>query len=204
MSLLLVRHAVTDLSDRILIGRAPDVHLSAEGRRQSRSLAESLDARPIEAIYASPATRARETARPLAARRGLPIESCEGVDEIDYGAWTGRTFVELDVDPRWRAYHDSGRMLPIPGGETIPAVQLRVLATIEELERRHAGAPVAVFTHRDVIRLAVAGLVGIPIADLDSLEAGYASVTEVACVDPRSSPDLLLGTRTIILPLSAS
>ena len=92
--------------------------------------------------------------------------------------------------------------MPIPGGEAIAAVQLRVLATLAELERHHHGGPVAVFTHRDVIRLAVAGLVGIPIADLDSLEAGYASVTEIAGADPRSSARLPLDTNDGILPLT--
>lgn len=179
MSLLLVRHALTDLSERVLVGRAPGVHLSQEGRRQARELAETLATTPIEAIYASPSTRARETARPLAALRGLPIRPCEGVDEIDYGAWTGRTFAELQLDPRWRAYHDSGRLLPIPGGEAIPAVQLRVIDALHRLSLHHGDGTVAIFTHRDVIRLAVAGLMGIPIEDLDTMEAGYASVTTV-------------------------
>ena len=77
-----------------------------------------------------------------------------------------------------------------------------MLATLAELERHHLSGPVVAFTHRDVIRLAVAGLVGIPIADLDSLEADHASVTEIAGADPRASARLPIDTNDGILPLT--
>ncbi|HEV8471656.1 MAG TPA: histidine phosphatase family protein, partial [Methylomirabilota bacterium] len=64
---LLVRHGLTPTTGRLLPGRMRGLHLSDEGRRQAEAVAQRLASVPrIDAIYASPLERARETAAPLA------------------------------------------------------------------------------------------------------------------------------------------
>ena len=64
MDIILVRHA---LPVRIeLETGVADPELSAEGREQASKLAAYLSSESIDAIYASPLRRARETAEPLA------------------------------------------------------------------------------------------------------------------------------------------
>lgn len=79
---------------------ATDPALSPSGVARAARLAEMLGASPIAAVYASDTRRARETAAPLAARRGLPVTVRAGKDIAglleDIGArHVGRTVVVI-------------------------------------------------------------------------------------------------------------
>lgn len=68
-TVIIVRHAEKDL------GVPEDPPLSAVGRERSNALERVLRDRAVSAVYTSDTRRARETAQPLAHRRGLePIE----------------------------------------------------------------------------------------------------------------------------------
>ncbi|MGD9618925.1 MAG: histidine phosphatase family protein [Mycolicibacterium sp.] len=68
-----MRHGEVHNPDKILYGRLPDYHLSDRGRAQARAVADWLAHRKITHVVASPLERAQETAEPIAARHGLPI-----------------------------------------------------------------------------------------------------------------------------------
>jgi broad specificity phosphatase PhoE len=57
----------------------------AEGRTQARAAARLLESEGVTRIVASPLQRARQTAEPLAARLGLPVETIDGWAEADRG-----------------------------------------------------------------------------------------------------------------------
>jgi broad specificity phosphatase PhoE len=76
-TLYLIGHGAHDLLGRAMAGRIPGVHLNAEGKRQAERLAERLGEGSLRAIYSSPLERAQETAAPLAARLGLPVQTSE-------------------------------------------------------------------------------------------------------------------------------
>src|SRR5947209_17160919 len=104
---LMVRHAAFDGLGRRIVGRQPGVHLNEEGAVQVRTLANRLGRIKCEAIYSSPMERAKETASALSRALNMDFTIEEGLDEIDYGAWTGKTFEELDLLPGWRRYNDA-------------------------------------------------------------------------------------------------
>ena len=62
-------------------------------------------------------------------------------------------------------------------------VQARVVTELEELRGKHPGATVALFSHADVIRFAVAHYAGIPIDLANRLEIRPASVSAIALGD---------------------
>ncbi|HEX2192301.1 MAG TPA: histidine phosphatase family protein, partial [Acidimicrobiales bacterium] len=65
---LFVRHGHTPTTGKLLPGRARGLHLSDDGRAQAQQVAERLALLPrIDAVYASPLERTRETAAPIAA-----------------------------------------------------------------------------------------------------------------------------------------
>ncbi len=70
----LVRHGEVENPDGILYGRLPGFALSAAGRAQADAVADALADRDVAAVIASPLQRARETAAPIAARHGLPVD----------------------------------------------------------------------------------------------------------------------------------
>ena len=88
--LLLVRHGQTPTTGDRLPGRARGLHLSDEGRAQAEAVGERIAALPkVDAVYASPLERTRETARFIAKRRDLRVTPERGLLECDFGDWTG-------------------------------------------------------------------------------------------------------------------
>jgi probable phosphoglycerate mutase len=70
-----------------------------------------------------------------------------------------------------------------PGGETLGEAQRRVVAVLEELAGRHPRGAVALVTHGDVIKLAVAHYAGVHIDLYQRIEAGPGSISAVALRD---------------------
>ena len=71
----LMRHGEVYNPEGILYGRLPDFHLSDLGRKMAERAAEFFAERDVTAVFASPLDRAQETAAPIAARRGVPIQT---------------------------------------------------------------------------------------------------------------------------------
>jgi broad specificity phosphatase PhoE len=176
-TLLLVRHAAHDLLGRALAGRADGVALNGQGRAQAGELVARLARHRIDAIYSSPRQRARETAGPLASVHGLPVEPCEAFDEIDFGEWTGLAFDRLRDEPAWRTWVDRRSMACPPGGEPFADVCSRALAGVGRIAQLHPRREVVVVSHGDVIKAVLAGVLGMPLDNLERLEIAPASLS---------------------------
>jgi broad specificity phosphatase PhoE len=69
----LLRHGEVENPDRIIYGRLPGYHLSANGRAMAEAAEGFFADRGVVALFSSPLERALETARPVAERLGLPV-----------------------------------------------------------------------------------------------------------------------------------
>lgn len=116
-TILLIRHGHTAVVGQRLVGHLPGVRLSEHGAAQARRLAGRLAADPIAAVYSSPLERATHTAAPLARQRALDVRLDSDLIEVDFGAWTGRTFAELEADERWQRFNTRRASAEVPGGE---------------------------------------------------------------------------------------
>jgi probable phosphomutase (TIGR03848 family) len=178
-TILLIRHAETDALGKTITGWLPGAHLNRVGVTKAERLAARLKAVPITAVYSSPLERATETARPLAERLGLAIIERRAFGEIHFGDWTGRTIEALDADPEWRRFNSFRSSTRAPGGEMMLEAQLRVVAELTELSREHPNQTIAVVSHGDIIRAAVAHYAGIPLDLFQRFEIWPASLTEL-------------------------
>jgi probable phosphomutase (TIGR03848 family) len=181
--LLLVRHALTEATGKRLSGRAPGIHLSEEGRRQAGLLAERLTSIPLVAVYASPLERCMETAGAIAAPRAMSVQPVPGIEEVDYGKWTGRSISQLVRTSLWKKVQQAPSSATFPEGEGLIDAQRRTVATLEEIAARHPRSVVAVVAHADVIRLALAHYAGLHIDLFQRLIVSPASVSAVALGD---------------------
>ena len=77
-----MRHGEVHNPDKILYGRLPDYHLSERGRAQAQAVADWLATRDIVYVVASPLERAQETAAPIAAGLGLPVDTDDELIEF--------------------------------------------------------------------------------------------------------------------------
>ncbi|HEX2282971.1 MAG TPA: histidine phosphatase family protein, partial [Thermomicrobiales bacterium] len=157
----LVRHGSHERLGRILVGRVPGVRISAEGEAQARRLGERLAREPIRAIYSSPTLRAHQTAEIIAARLGVDLGIEPDLDEVDFGRWTNLSFDMLSKDPLWDVWNHRRSVAGAPGGETMAAVQSRLVACLEALRRRHPGEALVIVGHCDPIRAALLHYLGL-------------------------------------------
>ena len=176
-TILLIRHALVDAVGRLIAGRMPGVILNATGRKQVEELAIRLAPIPIAAVYTSPLERARETAAAIARSRATEPIVHDGFIEIDFGEWTGHSLESLADDPRWVRFNTCRGGTRIPGGEMMLEVQARVVAALTDLQERHDSSTVAVVTHGDVIKAAVAHYVAMPLDLFHRIEIAPASVS---------------------------
>ena len=180
---LLIRHALCDPVGRSIAGRRAGVHLNDIGVRQAQTLAERLSVISVAGLYSSPMERAIETAGPIGARHGLEVETAEGLNEIDFGDWTGRSLDELDQLAAWRTFNSFRSGSRIPGGENMAEVLSRSLHELDRLRQLHPGGLVAVVSHGDVLRVVIAHSLGVPTDLMQRLELSPASISLVEIED---------------------
>jgi probable phosphoglycerate mutase len=174
-----LRHGEHGLLGKVLAGRMPGVGMTERGRAEIASQAERLAREKIAAIYASPLQRTRETAEIVSARLSLSIEFRDDLLELDFGEWTGATFDAIRADPRWQAWSTQRSLAAIPGGESMRAVQQRIVAAMIELNERHLHETIVLASHGDVIRAALLYALGMPLDFYNRLEIGQGAISTI-------------------------
>lgn len=179
----LIRHATIDGFEHRLAGRQADVHLNEAGKSSACELGEWLAGAWIDHIYCSPMERTIETAEAIGEGLGIGVTIAEELNELDFGEWTGKTFQELDADANWLPFNVRRSTVRIPGGESMPEVQLRVVRFMLQLHEERSGDQIALVSHGDVIRAALAYWLGLHLDFLVRLEVNPASVSVVRLGD---------------------
>ena len=153
-TILLIRHAAHADLGRTLSGRSPCRGLTPEGEAQAHALARRLAGTRLATIYTSPVRRARQTAGVLAEALRTDIEIAPALEEIDFGAWTGRAYAELADEPGWTAWNTHRSIARAADGEAMADAQARIVRFLDGAADTHAGAAFACVSHCDMIRAA--------------------------------------------------
>ena len=178
---LLVRHGQTPTTGKLLPGRAAGLHLADIGHQQANAAAERLAALPkIDAVYASPLERARETAAPIGKAAGLKVQIDRGLLECDFGEWTGAELKALMKLPEWGTVQRAPSTFTFPGGESFTAMQNRIVGAIDRLRARHPGGVVVCVSHADPIKAAVAHAMGTHIDLFQRIVISTCSISAIA------------------------
>jgi probable phosphoglycerate mutase len=178
---LFVRHGRTPTTGATLPGRAAGLHLGDAGREQAEAVAARLAELPrVDAVYASPLERTRETAAPIARVRKLRVQRERGLLECDFGAWTGKPLKELMKLPEWRTVQRYPSGFRFPDGESFVEMQARMTTTVAKLVERHPGGVVVAVSHADPIKAVVADALGTHLDLFQRIVISPCSVTVVA------------------------
>ena len=175
-TLLLIRHAETDLSGRFCGHSNPPVN--TRGLHQIEKLLNVIKNESIDSLYASDLSRSLTTADAIGAVFGLLPNVLPDLREIHFGEWEGLSWKEIEARDRDYAqrWSDNYPNLPAPGGETFEAFQSRVLTQVELLVRRSAQKCVAVVTHAGVMRVVLRSLCGLDEGEAWERTSEYCSV----------------------------
>jgi probable phosphomutase (TIGR03848 family) len=187
-TILLVRHGQNDLVGKKLAGRLPGVNLNEQGKAQARRLAAALASLPLKAVISSPLERAQQTAEPIARIHNLPVEINPGLQEIDFGTWQGKSIKQLRRTRLWKVVQEQPSTFCFPEGETFTAAQSRVADTLKSLSAAYAEKDwIVCVGHCDVIRLAVAFFLEMPLDAFQRLQIDPASLTFLHLQDSHAS-----------------
>ena len=181
---LYVRHGQTPTTGKVLPGRAAGLHLADSGRSQADAVAQRIGAlKRVDAVYASPLERARETAAPIAAARGLRVRVDKGLLECDFGEWTGGSLRDLARKPEWQTVQRYPSGFRFPEGESFREMATRIASTAGRLRQRHPGQVVVAVSHADPIKAAVADALGVHLDLFQRISISTCSVTAIAYGD---------------------
>lgn len=179
----LLRHAEHGHVGKVLTGRLAGAALSEAGRKQARDLARRMAAVRLDALFASPRLRARQTAGFISHATGREVQISTALDEIDFGRWSGRTFEELEADPDWKRWNAERDTARTPAGESMSGVAARLWRFINRLHEDHPGGSFCLVSHSDVIKAGVCRSLGRAFRDVHEFDIAPASVTTFAVDD---------------------
>lgn len=163
LKIYFLRHGETTYSQTGGYCGILDPELTAEGQEMADAFAEMYKAVPWNAVYCSPMKRTIATAKPLCEAIGMEPQLRDGLKEIHYGEWEGKT--QADVKERFA--EDYVRWLTEPawnpptGGETAVQIASRASLVATEIEQKYAGGNVLVVSHKATIRVLLCSLLGI-------------------------------------------
>ncbi|MFN5841269.1 MAG: MSMEG_4193 family putative phosphomutase [Acidimicrobiaceae bacterium] len=179
--ILLVRHGQTPTTGKILPGRAAGLHLADAGVQKAHRVAERIAELPrIDAIYASPLERARETAAPIAKALKQRVKIDKGLLECDFGDWTGAELGKLMKKPEWSTVQKAPSTFRFPNGESFTEMQTRMVTALDRIRAAHPGGTVVCVSHADPIKAAVAHAMGTHLDLFQRIVIGTCSVSAVA------------------------
>ena len=158
---ILVRHGQTAMSVAKQYSGHADPELTEFGRKQALAAAQALADTPVDAIVCSPLKRCQQTAQAIARsvrpagadKDALEVETVEGLIEVDFGLWEGKTFAEAHAaDGELHGQWLEDASVACPGGESLQQVHRRVRKTRQELQEKYAGKTVVVVSHVNPIK----------------------------------------------------
>ncbi len=115
---------------------------------------------------------------------GLPVIQRPDLTEIDYGSWQGRTLKQLRRRKLWPAVQNRPSLARFPEGESFAEAQIRICSELIALSRQHKKKDlIAAVSHADIIKLAAAYFIGLPLDQFQRLMVFPASITTLHVTD---------------------
>lgn len=182
LKLYLMRHGETVYSRTGGYCGELDPELTPEGMLMAKAFADAYRTLSWEAVYVSPMKRTIATAKPLCDAVGSEMQLRDGLKEIRYGEWEGKTaeyvqqhygedYINWLTEPAWNAP---------TGGETAVEISSRADLIIAEIEQKYKDGNVLVVSHKATVRIILCGLLGIDLGRYrDRIDMPAASISIV-------------------------
>jgi broad specificity phosphatase PhoE len=130
----LVRHGTTAANQADILQGRIDNGLNDLGQNEAKALSQRFSGKPLDMIFHSPLSRAKETAEIVNGNHSVEMVEIKGFVEVDLGIWEGRKYTEViregaDAYREWLA----SPACKIPGGESFEQVYQRVGAGVADI-----------------------------------------------------------------------
>ncbi|MEH1843800.1 MAG: histidine phosphatase family protein [Nostoc sp.] len=165
LTIYFFRHGQTECSRNNSFCGSIDSELTPEGLEMAKAFADAYSFMDWTAIFSSPMRRTVLTAKPLCEAIGMEPQLRDGLKEINYGLWEGKTpevisreyhddYIRWSADPAWYAPN---------GGEMAVTIASRAIQVIEEIKQNYTSGNVLVVSHKATIRIILCSLLGIDV-----------------------------------------
>ena len=163
--IIIIRHGEPEWNITGRFQGHSDIPLSAAGHEQAELLGKNIALDGIDKIYASDLIRAVETAQPLAARFGLPVEKDAALRELNFGTWEGRYFSEINEETPdlMKQFYRDPESIDIPGIENFQEFRRRVAGRVREIAAQNKGRRIVLISHGASIRILFADILSMPV-----------------------------------------
>jgi broad specificity phosphatase PhoE len=179
-SIYVIRHGETAWSLSHQHTGRTDIPLTERGERDARALSAKLQAVNFVKVWSSPLTRARRTAE--LAGFADRLETTDDLMEWNYGVYEGRRTSEIRAErPGWNPFVDG-----CPGGESVADVGVRADRIIARAQAVQGN--VALFAHRDILRVLIARWITLDAVEGQRLYLETASVSVLGYDHDLSEP----------------
>jgi probable phosphoglycerate mutase len=167
-----------------------DLPLTPRGRTQAEAVAQAIAARErVKALYASPLTRARETAEALSGALGLPVRPVDGLAELDIGPLEGLTSAErLERYPEFSGqWERNAAKAVLPGVESLAHLQERTWRAVRQIADAHQdGETVVAVSHSLAITMLLCKVLELHIDKFRYFQVDLTSISIVQLRDNRT------------------
>jgi len=182
LTLYFMRHGETTYSQTGGFCGSLNPDLTEAGLQMAIAFGKTHSHLDWAAAYVSPMKRTIATAKPLCDAVGLEMQLRDGLREINFDKWEGKTqdyvkehdsenYIHWMTEPAWNSP---------PGGETAVQIASRSELVITEIRKNHADGNILVVSHKSTIRIMLCGLLGIDLGRYrDRIDAPAASVSVV-------------------------
>lgn len=150
MKIYVTRHGQTDYNKKELMQGRIDIPLNETGMEQARATKTKIGDVKFDAVYASPLTRAVQTASIIGDIDPSNIITDERIIEADFGKYDGVNYYKVALP--MTSYWTLPEIFPAPSGvETIKEMVNRTKSFLTELEQKDY-ENVLVVCHGGIIR----------------------------------------------------
>jgi phosphoserine phosphatase len=186
--ILLVRHGhVEGIRPDRFRGREP-LELTKRGRAEAACVAKRIASgwRPSK-IYTSPMVRCVETAHAIGEACSLVAETCDELNDIDYGAWQFKTFEQAKgQDPAlFAAWFATPHLVRFPNGESLQDLAARSANVLRLVLARHADDTVVLVSHDSVNRVLLLQFLDLSLSSYWRIAQDCCCVNEIDIVDEK-------------------
>jgi len=159
----LVRHGTTEWNKEEIFRGRVDCQLNETGRAEAKALAEYFRDANLHGVYTSPLSRAEETARAIAAMKGLQVIPEAAFIDIDFGEWHGLPLREVKekYPDLYRAWRERPQAVTFPGGENLAQVRARAWEGLQRVVRENPEKTALIVSHRVVTKILICAVLGL-------------------------------------------
>ena len=179
----MIRHGETDYNrQRIVQGSGVDSDLNDLGRAQANAFFEYYKDISFDKVYTSKLKRTIQSVQSFL-DMGLPHESYEGFNEINWGKKEGKRVVPeedavyYELLQKWKDGYDD---VPIDGGESPKQVQDRQKPVLDLILSRPEEKTVLICMHGRAMRILLCLMLNYPLKEMDRFEHSNLCLYEIS------------------------